>query len=101
MINLLAGILNNPVSGTWPLGSLLLAIVVVPLFIWYSIFTFKKQEVPHYHKDSKGILHKCYHYCRYSNFGFGLRLTLWFPIEHILWHKLWPFYLLSNWLNIG
>lgn len=57
---------------------------------------------PHYHKDSKGVLHECYHACvstlKDKAFWFGVSIS--FPIEHWLWTKVWPFYLLSEWLGL-
>ena len=32
--------------------------------------------------------------------AFWLGLTLGFPLEHLLWEKLWPFDILTRWLGL-
>ena len=56
----------------------------------------------HYHKDEKGLLVKCYHSCRanFLNWGFWAGLTMGFPLEHVLWEKVWPFKLITEWLGL-
>lgn len=43
----------------------------------------------HFHEDSRGMLHKCFHQCRsaLSSWQFWLGMTLGFPLEHWLWEK--------------
>jgi hypothetical protein len=60
---------------------------------------------PHAHKDSAGFVHLCYHKCRHwvnPKFILGLLVaqTLPFPLEHLLWEKLWPFYYLTHLLGL-
>ena len=56
----------------------------------------------HYHKDEQGLLVKCYHSCKSSvlTVGFWAGLTLGFPLEHLLWEKVWPFKLITEWLGL-
>lgn len=56
----------------------------------------------HVHTDSRGYVHWCYHHCRniLTAWQFWLGMTLSFPFEHLLWEKMWPFYLLSHWLGL-
>jgi len=57
---------------------------------------------PHYHKDERGILQKCYHGAQnlLTDYKFWIGVTLSFPLEHFIWEKLWPFYLISEWLGL-
>lgn len=52
----------------------------------------------HYHRDEAGYLVRCYHTCRtaLTSWQFWLGITFSFPFEHLLWEKLWPFYLLTK-----
>lgn len=94
-------------GGTWPLVSAIFLVVIAVLLIWgYLQHSVNKSGAePHFHKDAGGIWHACYHACKQQNLFFSkmywISLTLAFPVEHIVYHKLWPFYLLSNWLNIS
>jgi hypothetical protein len=56
----------------------------------------------HTHKDEQGKLVKCYHYCQnvLTNWQFWAGMTLGFPLEHLLWEKVWPFYLISHLLGL-
>lgn len=56
----------------------------------------------HTHKNENGILVRCYHTCRASLFSwqFWAGLTLGFPIEHLIWEKIWPFKLLTQWMGL-
>ena len=96
-----------PPGGNWPVMSVVFGVVVLTLLVKaYIDYRHRKDPIhPHYHKDEKGVVHACYHACKNQNLFFSkmycVSLTLAFPIEHIVYHKLWPFYLLSNWLNIS
>lgn len=52
--------------------------------------------------EHNGVLHKCYHHCRVviTDFSFWIGLTVGFPIEHYLWEKVWPLYLITKWLGL-
>lgn len=56
----------------------------------------------HQHVDKRGYVHWCYHKCRgiLTNWQFWAGMTLGFPFEHLLWEKLWPFYLLTHWWGL-
>jgi len=56
----------------------------------------------HFHQDEEGIWHKCYHKSRglLTNLQFWIGLTLGFPVEHLLWEKVWPFYHLTRWWGL-
>lgn len=55
---------------------------------------------PHYHTNEKGFAIACYHKCKtmLMNWQFWAGLTLGFPIEHLLWEKVWPFNLVTEFL---
>lgn len=58
----------------------------------------------HFHADSRGMLHKCYHTCRSwlspAFFaGWIVASTITFGPEHLLWEKIWPFYLFTHWME--
>lgn len=57
---------------------------------------------PHYHKDEKGVLVKCYHECRslLTDWKFILGVTLSFPIEHFIWEHVWPFSLITKLMGL-
>jgi len=57
---------------------------------------------PHYHKDDKGFLHRCYHASRNQilTWSFWLGLTMGFPLEHLLWEHVWPFYVITKFLGL-
>lgn len=56
----------------------------------------------HYHKNEDGVLVKCYHACRRVAFtpAFWIGVTVSFPLEHFLWEKVWPFYLITTWMGL-
>lgn len=56
----------------------------------------------HYHKNERGFAVKCYHSCKNFVLSWQLWLgfTLSFPIEHFIWEKLWPFYLVTKFLGL-
>ncbi len=58
----------------------------------------KPREAGHFHKDADGLLVRCFHKCKnlLSETSFWIGVTVSFPIEHYLWTKVWPFYLLSS-----
>lgn len=58
----------------------------------------------HYHSDEHGILRRCYHTCRHwlspaFFVGWLVAQTGSFGPEHMLWEKIWPFYLFTNWMD--
>ena len=57
---------------------------------------------PHQHRDEYGVWQKCYHQSRalLTNWQFWLGLTLGFPLEHLIYERLWPFYLITHWLGL-
>jgi len=57
---------------------------------------------PHFHKTKNGVLIECYHKCRQLllSWQFWLGTTLGFPLEHLIWEKVWPFRLLTHWLGL-
>lgn len=56
----------------------------------------------HTHVDENGFLVKCYHSTRSTILSpsFWLGVTLSFPLEHFIWEKLWPFYLVTELLGL-
>lgn len=56
----------------------------------------------HYHKDERGFLVRCYHNGRslLTNWQFWAGLTLGFPLEHLMWERLWPFSAVTHWLGL-
>jgi hypothetical protein len=56
----------------------------------------------HTHKDENGVLVRCFHSCRNNllSASFWLGITLSFPLEHLLWEKLWPLSVLTKWLGL-
>jgi hypothetical protein len=57
---------------------------------------------PHYHHAVGGLAVVCFHKCHVllTNWQFWLGLTLGFPVEHLIWEKLWPFKLLTQWWGL-
>lgn len=57
---------------------------------------------PHYHKTNEGFLVQCYHKSRNAlfSFSFWIGLTIGFPLEHLLWEKIWPFTILTHWMGL-
>ena len=58
----------------------------------------------HFHENEQGILIRCYHVCRHwlaPGFlaGYLVGQTLTFPLEHIQWDHIWPFYYVGDWLD--
>lgn len=47
----------------------------------------------HYHRDTSGVLHRCYHKCKVTvaSPAFWIGVTLSFPLEHGLYTYVWPF----------
>ncbi len=61
-----------------------------------------RDAMPHVHRDSNGLLHRCYHKCRsIFTWQFFAGLTLSFPIEHALWTKVTPFVQIAEFLGLG
>jgi len=57
---------------------------------------------PHYHTDENGVLVKCYHNVKnfLTDWKFWAGVTLSFPLEHLIWEKVWPFKLVTEWLGL-
>ena len=71
----------------------------------YRAFLSRRQAstgVPHYHQDSHGFLHRCYHQSVtvLAQPGFWIGTFAGFPLEHLVWEKLWPFSLLTKFLGL-
>ena len=56
---------------------------------------------PHTHIDRQGIIHKCYHSCKnlLTDIKFWIGLTMGFPVEHLIWDRVWPFKLVTAWIE--
>ena len=56
----------------------------------------------HYHQTKEGLLVRCYHSSRalLTNWQFWAGMTLGFPVEHLIWEKLWPFSLVTRWFGL-
>jgi hypothetical protein len=61
-----------------------------------------KTKLSHYHKAANGKLVECWHTSKsvLTSAGFYWGITLTFPLEHILWEKVWPFNLLTQWFGL-
>lgn len=57
----------------------------------------------HFHTDENGVLVKCYHGTKnvLSDYAFWIGLTIGFPLEHLLWTKVWPFYHVAELFGLG
>jgi hypothetical protein len=57
---------------------------------------------PHYHKDERGVLVRCYHGTKslLTDFRFWIGVTVSFPLEHALWTKVPGFSHLAEWLGL-
>jgi hypothetical protein len=64
--------------------------------------TDEKLVDPHFHRDEHGFLVKCYHNTKsvLTNWQFWFGLTMGFPLEHLLWEKVWPFYLITHFIGL-
>lgn len=62
----------------------------------------QKRAKPHTHVTDQGFVVTCYHNCKELLFKwqFWVGLTFGFPVEHFLWEKVWPFYLISKKLGL-
>lgn len=61
-------------------------------------------DQPHYHKDERGVLQRCYHKCRVGVRTWMLAVlfaTLAFPIEHGIWHQVGPLHTASEHVESG
>lgn len=56
----------------------------------------------HEHTDPQGFVHRCWHSCQniLTNWQFWAGLTLGFPVEHFIWERVYPLYLISHWLGL-
>jgi hypothetical protein len=74
---------------------------VIAVGVLSSVLSSKVQKF-HYHLDENGIIVKCYHNSKllFTDWKFWLGMTLGFPLEHFLWEKVWPFYLVTQWLGL-
>lgn len=58
----------------------------------------------HEHEVKPGYMQRCYHVCRHwlsPGFlaGWIVANTITFPLEHIQWDHIWPFYYVGAWLD--
>lgn len=58
----------------------------------------------HFHQNERGMLIRCYHVCKHwlsPGFlaGWIVASTITFGPEHGLWEKIWPYYLLTHWIE--
>lgn len=62
----------------------------------------RKRVEPHFHFNERGTMVKCYHEAKslLTDWRFWVGLTAGFPAEHLLWEKVWPFYLLTSWVGL-
>jgi len=60
-------------------------------------------EPSHTHIDERGFIVKCYHKAQglLTSWQFWLGTFLSFPLEHLLWEKVWPFSLLTKLMGLG
>lgn len=59
---------------------------------------------PHYHRDERGLLVRCYHKTRLSWKAWvlaGVVAMLAYPVEHTIWERVPPFNTVAEWLGIG
>lgn len=49
---------------------------------------------------TKELMHKCGVFCRRPVVAFVMGTTLSFPLEHALYHYIWPFTLIASWLGL-
>ena len=56
----------------------------------------------HTHVTEHGVIVRCYHASKelLLRWQFWAGLTLGFPLEHLLWEKVWPFSLLTKWMGL-
>lgn len=56
----------------------------------------------HTHLTEAGTWAKCYHKSKtlLGNWQFWIGLTFGFPLEHLLWEKVYPFSLITHWLGL-
>jgi hypothetical protein len=63
-------------------------------------------SMPHYHKNEDGVIVQCYHKCAkgvrttLGSPAFWIGVTLTYPIEHLLWEKVWGFRHIAEWLGM-
>lgn len=57
---------------------------------------------PHTHVNKHGILVECYHKSatELKRVGFWVGVTVSFPLEHILYEKVWPFTIIKGLLGL-
>lgn len=62
----------------------------------------KPSVAPHTHKTVGGAIIDCYHETTslLKSWQFWIGMTIGFPLEHALWEKVWPFYLITHWLGL-
>ena len=56
----------------------------------------------HTHVSDEGFLVKCFHKSKrlFFSWEFWIGVTFSFPLEHFLWEKIWPFYVVTKWLGL-
>lgn len=67
-----------------------------------SLPTELKNGVLHQHRTKDGLLVDCYHGSKalLTDWKFWCGLTAGFPLEHLLWTKVWPLSLVSVWFGL-
>lgn len=65
-------------------------------------FQAAQQAKGHTHLNEQGLWVRCYHRCRTSVLqpGFWIGVTLSFPVEHLLWERVWPLKLVTKWMGL-
>lgn len=61
-----------------------------------------KPDAGHTHVDENGFIVRCYHKTRSTLFSpaFWFGVTMSFPIEHWLWHSVWPFNVIAKMMGL-
>jgi len=73
----------------------------MPDHVWSEV-----ESDAHYHTDSRGYLHRCYHVCKnripwlWVTIGWLAGQTLTFPLEHLLWERVWGFRTITQWMGL-
>lgn len=62
----------------------------------------RKRTEPHFHFNELGTMVRCYHEAKnlLTDWRFWIGMTMGFPMEHLLWEKVWPFYLLTSFVGL-
>lgn len=62
----------------------------------------KQARKPRQNREERGKVIKCFHKCKnvLTSVSFWVGLTLGFPLEHLLWEKVWPFHLITKLMGL-